>query len=93
MQMQDLMSGRQLYVLKCSGCHSLHRPDELPALQWEKTVAEMMTRAKLTSEEAQLIVRYLVTVSATKEGVPYENGVTNGSKWIQECTSIGSNDL
>jgi cytochrome c1 len=77
--MQDLITGRQLYVLKCSGCHSLHRPDELSVQQWEKTVPEMMTRAKLTKEEAQLIVRYLVTVLETKERAPSENASASKS--------------
>jgi len=74
------MKGRQLYVLKCSGCHSLHRPDELSPQQWEKTVPEMMTRAKLTQEEAMLIVRYLVTVTETKEDSLGENASTTGTR-------------
>lgn len=68
-KIQDLSAGRQLYVLKCSGCHSLHAPEKLSGQQWEKTVPEMMARARLTTEEATLIVRYLVTTSEVNKNV------------------------
>ncbi len=64
--MHDLASGRRLYVMKCSGCHSLHAPDTRSAEQWEKAVPEMIARARLTNEEAILIVRYLVTMAEAK---------------------------
>ncbi|MBF8296234.1 MAG: Cytochrome c [Bacteroidetes bacterium] len=68
-RLQDLSAGRQLYILKCSGCHSLHPPEELSGQQWEKTVPEMMMRARLMKEEADLIVRYLESASEVNKNV------------------------
>ncbi len=65
-RLQDLSAGRESYILKCSGCHSLHAPEELSARQWEKTVPEMMMRSRLTKEEADLILRYLESASEVK---------------------------
>lgn len=61
----DLLLGRRLYISKCSGCHSLYTPETHSAQSWEKTVPEMMARAKLTTEEAIQIVRYLAVMSET----------------------------
>ncbi len=65
-RLQDLSAGRELYILKCSGCHSLHAPKELSGQQWEKTVPEMMMRSRLTKEEADLMLRYLESASEVK---------------------------
>ncbi len=60
----DLNNGRKLYVLKCSGCHLLHKPSELTKAQWMGIIPDMQEEAKLTDEETELIRQYLL-VKAT----------------------------
>ena len=63
---QDLVGGRALYVETCSGCHDLHLPSELPAGRWQHTVELMQTEhgVRITPDDEQRIVKYLVTMSS-----------------------------
>jgi cytochrome c5 len=61
-----LERGRELYVARCSGCHSLVEPSKHHAAFWTARVSEMAPRAKLTPEEVHLVTHYLVTVSETE---------------------------
>jgi cytochrome c1 len=56
----DLQRGRGLYLNHCSSCHNLYRPEQYPGEKWRALVGEMTERAKLTGDEAETIVRYLV---------------------------------
>jgi len=51
--------GVVLYRKKCGACHRPYAPQEIRAAGWEKTFAEMRSRAKLTTEEIATIRRYL----------------------------------
>lgn len=51
--------GVVLYRKKCGACHRPYAPQEIRAAGWEKTFAEMRTRAKLTTEEIATIRHYL----------------------------------
>ena len=62
-----LERGRALYIGHCSGCHTLYRPTDLPFSRWAVTVTEMARHARLTDEEAQAVIRYLVT-AAQRDG-------------------------
>jgi mono/diheme cytochrome c family protein len=64
--LSELQHGRTLYVSRCGSCHTLKRPSELPAEQWQSEVSEMRDKngVKLSDAEAQAIVRYLA-VAAT----------------------------
>lgn len=57
-----LDEGRQRYVDRCGSCHSLHLPSEYTETQWERAVGEMQTRAKVSPEEKEQILRYLSVV-------------------------------
>jgi mono/diheme cytochrome c family protein len=60
---EELASGRRLYVQRCSGCHALHRPSEKPPEAWPRYVREMTERSKLDEARAQAITRYLVVAA------------------------------
>jgi hypothetical protein len=54
-----LKSGRQKYIDRCGGCHSLHLPSEFTEDQWRKAVGDMQQRAHVSPEEKDLILQYL----------------------------------
>ena len=58
---EQLLAGRKLYVIHCSGCHNLYLPKRFSADQWKKNVEEMQPKAKITDEEKQLIFQYLTS--------------------------------
>jgi hypothetical protein len=60
-----LKNGRHVYVAKCSGCHTLHLPDERSPDEWARIVAEMEheEEVELSVHEREAIVLYLVTLS------------------------------
>jgi len=60
----ELEHGRSLYMARCSACHLPVAPRSKPASEWPGHVAEMRTRAHLTSDEARLVTSYLVTVAS-----------------------------
>jgi cytochrome c5 len=57
-----LERGRDLYVVRCSGCHPLHRPGEYERAGWNRVLAKMAPRARLSEEERTQILRYLAVV-------------------------------
>jgi mono/diheme cytochrome c family protein len=56
----SLKRGRRLFVDRCSGCHSLVLPREHGEEEWSDYVDAMSERARLTRQEAELVLRYLV---------------------------------
>ncbi|HKW14377.1 MAG TPA: cytochrome c [Candidatus Krumholzibacteria bacterium] len=70
----QLAEGRALYVDKCSGCHNLHIPAEHSPEEWKGYVAYMTADAKITSEQAGSIARYLAAASARARGMQTEEG-------------------
>ncbi len=61
----SLEQGRQKYIDRCGGCHSLHLPAEFTDAEWKRAVNEMQGRAKVGPEEKELILKYL-QVAATR---------------------------
>lgn len=60
----EAQQGFKLYKFNCSGCHYLHKPNDYTINGWEKVLPEMLSRAKITSEkEQQLIRNYLFAKS------------------------------
>ncbi len=57
----SLNKGYNLYVNKCGSCHYLYRPAKFEAAKWKKDLPEMSDRAKITKEEQDLILKYLLT--------------------------------
>ena len=62
----ELERGRDLYVGRCSGCHPLHAPNNYPAGTWQTVVGKMAERARLNPAEQDLVLRYLVALSARR---------------------------
>ena len=61
---EDAQQGFKLYKFNCAGCHYLHKPNDYTIGGWEKVLPEMLSRAKITSEkEQQLIKNYLFAKS------------------------------
>lgn len=61
-----LNQGRSLYVRRCGNCHALYAPAELTESEWRASVAEMRERAHVQPNEEGLILKYLVTVGASR---------------------------
>lgn len=56
----SLKRGRRLFVDRCSGCHSLVLPREHSEEEWVEWLDAMQERARLTPQERELVLRYLV---------------------------------
>lgn len=61
--MSTLQSGKRIYTDKCSGCHGVKNPAHYTAIQWESIMVKMGKKAKLKTEEFEVISRYLITLS------------------------------
>ena len=62
--LEEAQKGFKVYKFNCAGCHYLPKPDLYTISNWEKILPEMISRAKITSEnEMQLITKYLFAKS------------------------------
>jgi hypothetical protein len=61
--MSDLAQGHDVFVARCSSCHSLPRPDIKSPEEWDGVLAEMGARAKLSPLDRELVNRYLSAAS------------------------------
>ncbi|WP_395049126.1 c-type cytochrome [Flavobacterium sp.] len=61
--LEDLKTGREIYVKKCSSCHQLHLPNQYTEKAWSLNLAKMQDRAKITDAEKQLIYQYITNAS------------------------------
>jgi hypothetical protein len=63
--LSELHRGRELYVDKCSGCHSLHPVDAFDDARWKAEVLEMSAAKKirLTESERDTLLRYLTAAN------------------------------
>ena len=62
--LENANHGYALYKNKCAGCHRLHHPSEYTISKWEKSLAEMYPKAKVTSEEEKKLIRdYVIALS------------------------------
>ena len=57
--LDSLSEGRKLYVDHCGSCHNLYLPERYSAPEWEKNVAEMQLKGKITDNQKSKIVHYL----------------------------------
>ena len=62
----DLLRGRHLYQVHCARCHTPVMPREVAAAEWPGHIVEMKERAGLSSAEAELVTRYLVTMATAQ---------------------------
>lgn len=61
--LEQLEAGRTLYLERCSGCHSLYAPEAFSTGQWPGVLDKMASKARLTSENRESILRYLAAVA------------------------------
>jgi cytochrome c5 len=62
----DLEHGRSLYLNRCTACHQPVSPGAVPPDEWPMHVNEMRERAHLDAEEADVVIRYLVTMASAQ---------------------------
>jgi hypothetical protein len=64
-RLSDLRAGRELYVNKCSGCHSLIPVDRFDDAKWSSEVEEMfrLKKVKMTGDDRDRLLRYLTTAN------------------------------
>lgn len=65
--LNELITGRELYIAKCSGCHSLHLPQQFTASSWDTILASMKPRAKINEKESGLIRAYVNLYAADRQ--------------------------
>lgn len=64
---------KRLYSKRCAGaCHRLYKPAEYTRGQWEKILADMSERAKLTDADLETIRSYLIRNAKDRE-IPGES--------------------
>lgn len=56
----DLEAGRQVYLSKCLGCHAVEPVAKHSLQAWPRIVASMSKRSKLTSQQEQQLLAYLL---------------------------------
>jgi hypothetical protein len=57
--LKDLQDGRVLYVNNCGDCHSYYMPESYSSGQWTSILASMAPRTSLTSQQVQLVKKYV----------------------------------
>lgn len=57
--LDQLAEGRKLYIKYCGSCHNLYSPQAYTVVQWTHQVEEMKGQAKLSDEQAKLVLQYL----------------------------------
>lgn len=57
----NLELGRDMYIEKCSGCHSLIPPAKFGEEKWVEEIKEMKVKAKLSDDEEFAILTYVLT--------------------------------
>jgi cytochrome c1 len=58
--LEELQKGRELYINNCASCHSLHQPEKFDTIQWKKSMEKMAPKAKISKEDKELILKYLI---------------------------------
>ncbi len=59
----DLEAGRSRYVARCTSCHRARSPARYPPDRWGAHLDKMAERARLSPDDRDLILRYLVTLA------------------------------
>lgn len=60
---EDLDESRGMYARKCSGCHMLVLPPNVPQAEWPRLIDKMAPKAKLDDAEHARILRYVLAAS------------------------------
>ncbi len=65
-----LSEGRELFVERCSGCHTLPIPAEHQAAEWPDVMKRMTPFVRMTPSELKSVERYLIVASEVANGAP-----------------------
>lgn len=57
--LSDLQKGKAIYESNCNRCHALYSPDAYSASQWKQIVPGMASKAKLSSSDEALVLKYV----------------------------------
>lgn len=70
-----LALGREIYVTKCTKCHSPEPVLKYSAAEWEKIVPDMAEESKLTERQTAAVRDYVMAVlaNAAASGAPLRN--------------------
>ena len=55
--------GRAIYAAKCHSCHRLYAPSRVTPEKWPALMEKMAVKAKLTPEEEQEILAYVLSAT------------------------------
>ncbi len=58
-KMENLTAGHLVYNSKCNKCHGLVNIPDYNEAQWEKLIAAMAPKAKLTTQETDDLTKYI----------------------------------
>ena len=67
---EALAQGRKLYIANCGSCHNLYKPEKFTVQHWTEKMPEMKVNAKISDENAELILNYLTSYNP---GIGAEN--------------------
>jgi cytochrome c5 len=56
----ELQQGHDLFQNKCGKCHKLPNPGKHSKDEWTKILAKMAPKAKLSSEQSDLVYKFVV---------------------------------
>ena len=62
-----LQKVHKMYINKCGSCHALKLPQSQSEESWRKIIPPMAKKAKLNSEEQDLILHYVLTMRNAKK--------------------------
>ena len=68
-----LARGRGIYMAHCATCHERVHPGEIDPEFWRGVTPHMAVKAKLTAEEQQQLLHYLMVAHAEVHGLDSEH--------------------
>lgn len=61
LKVEDLVSGRDLYLNECNECHKLNQPKKYTSSEWTSILKKMQPKAEITDSQRGLIFSYLTS--------------------------------
>lgn len=68
----EIGGARKLYQTKCARCHKFYSPAAYGEAEWRSWMTKMSKKAKLNSEQEELLSRYLTAFRSGGKGEPTE---------------------
>lgn len=63
----QLYEGKMIWQDNCQRCHKLFEPDTRTPEKWNKVLARMIPKAKLSPEQGKLVKAYLIANAKTEK--------------------------